>query len=246
MDSQGQCWGLTPKKSEMNWQCWSAEVPASSFYGYREKSMGKPVDKVTGLSLQLQCPDSGPLIHAPAKVRTGKGRAGTTDPAWRGAPPQPAQPLLSSATSGRWLKVWVLHIKQGTGLEEADLGWIPAWRRRAPTAPSWSACSKDASPGCKATDRAVTRGTQHASSPACCCGHQSTPWSRKQPLPQQTQRFTHLSRNGTSICRRRSRSIRFALNPMSVKAQTGVEGNRDGRAASNLSLQLLLIPLLTA
>lgn len=89
----------------------------------------------------------------------------------------------------------------------------PVWEDEPLTDPSWSVYSRDAYLECKNASSAVARGVQRSSSPTYCCRRQSLLQSkRKQPFPQKIQRIIHLSRNGTSICKRRSISIRFALN----------------------------------
>lgn len=114
--------------------------------------------------------------------------------------------------------------------QPADLSWIPLGRLggREPSLP-WAKAS---------TAVMLVQSTEPQAAQEqeeCIMPHPNmllqTPKhvmeQKKKPLPQKTQRIIHLSKNGTSICKRRSTNIRFALSYFfTLKRRAHPEGSR--------------------
>lgn len=167
-------------------------------------------------------------MHRAGKGTVGNGSTGTAWSSLRCRLHQPrhrGQPAPGMRiTFGRWLKAWLLHINQLTVPEVDGLSWTPVGclggreplltQAEVPTAEMLIQSARTQAA------RWQAKGVQHSSSPTRCCRQQGTLRSkRKPPFPQQKQRIIHLSRNGTSICKR-STSIRFALNPTNICEST--------------------------
>lgn len=179
------------------------------------------LDKLTSLSLfsfHVQIQD----LFMTAEICRGQGRAMAPQ-----ALPAQSPALWPTSAANHEENLWEMAQGQITSQKPTDR----FWRRLTRAGPQWDVWEEESPLLTRAevstakmliqSAKMQARGAQHASSPTHRCRHQSTLRSkRKQPLPQQIQRITHLSRNGTSICKRRRTNVRFALNLTNAREST--------------------------